>query len=330
MIYPGATEPIAVPAPTATRGARIGFIVGPTGAGKSALALEVAEQLDAEIVNADSRQVYREMDIGTAKPTAEERRQVQHHLIDIRTPNEPIDAAEFARLGREAIADVLARGRSVLVVGGSGLYLRVLRDGLFPGPPASAKIRAELNEFADARELSTLHAELAAADPEAASRISPNDRQRIVRALEVLRLTGIPISAHHANHRFASPSYESLSIGVTLPRDLLYASIDRRFIGMVEDGLVDEVRKLIGLGYDPRASPLDSIGYREIAEHLSGAIDLPSAIAKAQRSTRQLAKRQLTWFRADRAVLWLDARSAFAPAVRLFQEFFDRRKQSDA
>jgi tRNA dimethylallyltransferase len=329
MSHQVAAEPIASLAPVATTGARVGFIVGPTGVGKSALALEVAQQLDAEIVNADSRQVYREMDIGTAKPTDAERRRVRHHLINIRSPNEPIDAAEFARLGREAIADVLARGRPALVAGGSGLYLRVLRDGLFPGPPASPKIRAELNEFADRRGIPALHTKLAAIDPEAASRISPNDRQRIVRALEVFRVTGIPISAHHANHRFASPAYASLTIGVTLPRELLYAAIDRRFTTMVEVGFIDEVRRLIARGYDPAASPLASIGYREIAQYLSGAIDSRTAIADAQRATRQLAKRQLTWFRADPAITWLDARSAFEPALELFQKFFDRQKLSD-
>ncbi|HXR24849.1 MAG TPA: tRNA (adenosine(37)-N6)-dimethylallyltransferase MiaA [Candidatus Binataceae bacterium] len=310
-------------------GARVGFIVGPTGAGKTALALAVAERLGAEIVNADSRQVYRGMDLGTAKPTAAEQGRVPHHLIDIRTPDNPLDVAEFADLAKAAIAQVSARGRPVLIVGGSGLYLRVLRDGIFAGPPAAPAIRAELTTFSRQHGTPALHAQLATIDATAAARISPNDLQRIVRALEVFHLTGTPISAHHERHRFATPPYTSLTVGVTMPRELLYAAIDRRFVAMVAAGLLDEVRGLLVDGHEAGTAPLVTIGYSELAAHLRGATDLPTAIANAQRASRQLAKRQLTWFRADPSIVWLDARTALEPALRLFHDFFDRQKESD-
>jgi tRNA dimethylallyltransferase len=300
---------------------RVGFIVGPTGTGKTALAIAVAELLGAEIVNADSRQLYRGMDLGTAKPTTAERRRVPHHLIDIRHPDEPLDVAEFAQLAHAAIARVAARSRPVLVVGGSGLYLRVLRDGIFAGPPAVPGLRADLSAYARQYGTPALHAELAAVDPAAASRISPNDLIRTVRALEVFRVTGAPISAHQASHRFASSPYTSLTIGITLPRELLYAAIDRRFVAMVEAGLLAEVRVLLNAGTGGAALAA-TIGYRELAAHLRGETDLPTAIGQAQRASRQLAKRQLTWFRADPSIIWLDASTAFVSALALLRDFF--------
>lgn len=326
----GSAPDSVTPPPAAPAGrVRVGFIVGPTGAGKSALALELADRLGAEIVNADSRQLYRGMDLGTAKPSAAERRRVRHHLIDIRPPEAPLDAAEFARLADAAVAEVAARGRPVLVVGGSGLYLRALRDGIFPGPPASPALRLELTMLARAEGGAALHARLAAVDPAAADRISPNDLKRTIRALEVFRLTGVPLSVHQAAHRFATRTYASLTVGVTLPRELLYAALDRRFLAMVEAGLVDEVRSLLAAGYDAGAPPLDSIGYRELALFLRGGLERHDAIARAQQATRRLAKRQLTWFRADSAVVWLDARTAFEPALALFRDFFNGSSNTD-
>lgn len=300
---------------------RVGFIVGPTGTGKTALTIAIAERLGAEIVNADSRQLYCGMDLGTAKPTSAERRRVPHHLIDLRNPDEPLDVAEFAQLAHAAIARVAERGQPVLVVGGSGLYLRVVRDGIFAGPPAVPGLRADLTAYARQHGMPALHAELAAVDPDAAARISPNDLMRMVRALEVFRVTGAPISAHQARHRFASSPYTSLTVGITLPRELLYAAIDRRFAAMVEAGLLAEVRALRNAGTGGAALAA-TIGYRELAAHLRGEIDLPTAIGQAQRASRQLAKRQLTWFRADPSIIWLDARTAFTPAMDLLRDFF--------
>jgi tRNA dimethylallyltransferase len=301
---------------------RVGFIVGPTGAGKTTLALDLAQRLGAEIVNADSRQVYRGMDIGTAKPSAAERACVPHHLIDIRDPAEPLDVAGFAILARAAIDEIAARGRPPLVVGGSGLYLRALRGGIFRGPHASREIRDRLEQVAKERGVPHLHEQLRAIDPVAANRIGINDLYRIVRALEVFELTGEPISVHQQRHAFSGGGYDTLTVGVARERAELYDAINRRFDEMIAAGFVDEVRALLAAGYCLDRPPLASIGYKQIARHLRGELDLTDAIAAAKQESRRLAKRQLTWFRADRDIVWLD-RNAFAEqAWKLFREFF--------
>lgn len=307
---------------------RVGFIVGPTGAGKSALALEVAENLGAEIVNADSRQFYREMDIGTAKPTPDERRRVPHHLIDVRAPDCPLDVAEFAVLARTAIAEIAARGRPALVVGGSGLYLRVLGGGIFRGPPASAEIRERLGGLAAARGVEYLHQQLRGVDAEAADRIGHNDLYRIMRALEVFELTGEPISTHQRRHAFSDSGYERVTAGIAPDRKQLYDAIDRRFDAMLASGLVGEVAALLEAGYSTDRPLLKTIGYRQIAAHLRGEVTLEDAIASAKRDSRRLAKRQVTWFRQERGIVWLDPERAAVQALELFREFFGRRAAS--
>lgn len=300
----------------------VGFIVGPTGAGKSALAMEVAERLNCEIVNADSRQFYRGMDLGTAKPSAEDRARVPHHLIDVRKPDQALDVAEFAQLARDAIEEIAARGRNPLVVGGSGLYLRVIRGGIFPGPPASAEIRDRLAKVAAEQGVTHLHQRLRELDPEAANRIGLNDLYRIVRALEVFELTGETISAHQRRHRFADIGYDTLTVGVEVERQKLYAAIDARFDAMVAAGLVAEVRALIDTGYSPDQPPLSTIGYKQIAMYLRGEIALDDAAAQARQESRRLAKRQLTWFRREPDVVWLDPERGAQDALALFEKFF--------
>ena len=302
----------------------VGFIVGPTGAGKSALAMEVAERLNCEIVNADSRQFYRGMDLGTAKPSAEDRARVPHHLIDVRQPDEALDVAEFAQLARDAIVEIAARGRNPLVVGGSGLYLRVIRGGIFPGPPASAEIRDRLAKVAAEQGVAHLHQRLRELDLEAANRIGVNDLYRIVRALEVFELTGETISAHQRRHRFADIGYDTLTVGVEVERPKLYASIDARFDAMVAGGLVAEVRTLIDAGYSPDQPPLSTIGYKQIAAYLRGEIALDDAVAQARQESRRLAKRQLTWFRHEPQIVWLDPERGAQDALALFGKFFRR------
>ena len=306
------------------KGISIGLIVGPTGAGKTAFALEIAERLGAEIVNADSRQLYRRMDVGTAKPTAADRARVPHHLIDVRDPGAPMDVAEFAAMAQAAIAEIAARGRPVIVVGGSGLYLRVLRGGIFNGPPASADYRAELGLIAAEHGVAELYRRLAAADPVAAQRIGANDLPRIVRALEVHALSGIPISEHQRRHREGGGGYENLAIGLRVARASLYARIDRRFDAMIAEGLIDEVRHLMAQDYAPASVVRQTIGYREIARYLAGEIDLATAIDAAKRESRRLAKRQMTWFRRERDLVWLDPDHGPQEALRLFAEFFGR------
>jgi tRNA dimethylallyltransferase len=307
------------------------MIVGPTGAGKTAFAIEVAERLGAEIVNADSRQLYRRMDLGTAKPTAHERSRVPHHLLDIRDPDAPIDVAEYAARARAAITQIAVRGRPALVVGGSGLYLRVLRGGIFTGPPASPEYRAELGAIAAEHGAPYLHRRLAGVDAAAAARISPEDLPRIVRALEVHALSGIPISEHQRRHREAGSGdekregkggYENLAIGLAIARERLYARIDQRFDAMVAAGLIEEVRSLLAAGYGVESAALQTIGYREIAQYLSGKLTLVAAIEAAKRESRRLAKRQMTWFRREPGLVWLDPDEGIEEALRRFQEFF--------
>lgn len=312
-------------------GTRVAMILGPTAAGKTTFAIEVAERLGAEIINADSRQLYRRMDLGTAKPTAHERLRVPHHLIDIRDPDAPIDVAEYAALARDAIAQIAARGRPALVVGGSGLYLRALRGGIFTGPPASREYRAELGAIATEHGAPYLHRRLADVDAAAAARIGPEDFPRIVRALEVHALSGIPISEHQRRHREAgggyenregAGGYENLAIGLAVARERLYARIDRRFDAMVAGGLIEEVRGLLAAGYGAESVVLQTIGYREIARYLSGKLTLAAAIDVAKRESRRLAKRQMTWFRREPGLVWLDPDKGIAEALGLFQKFF--------
>jgi len=302
----------------------VGFIVGPTGAGKSALAMAVAEHSNCEIVNADSRQFYRGMDLGTAKPSAEDRARVPHHLIDVRNPDESLDVAEFARLARVAIEGIAARGRNPLVVGGSGLYLRVIRGGIFQGPAASPEIRERLAKIAEGQGVGHLHQTLREIDPEAANRIGVNDLYRIVRALEVFELTGETISSHQRRHRFADIGYDTLTVGVEVERKKLYEAIDRRFDAMIAAGFVAEVRALIETGYSPEKPPLSTIGYKQIAAHLRGEMTLADAIEQAKQESRRLAKRQLTWFRREPEIVWLDAERGAQDALKLFERFFRR------
>ncbi|HVN29774.1 MAG TPA: tRNA (adenosine(37)-N6)-dimethylallyltransferase MiaA [Candidatus Binataceae bacterium] len=307
---------------------KVGFIVGPTGAGKTALAMSLGERLGAEIVNADSRQLYLGMDIGTAKPSAEERRRVRHHLIDVRTPDQPLDVAEFVTMARAAIVDIAQRGRRALVVGGSGFYLRALRGGIFAGPSASEEIRRELEAVAAERGVPYLHDELMRIDPPAASRIQRGDLYRIVRALEVYRLTGIPISVHQEQHRFTEREFDALTIALELPRSELYDNINARFDAMIAEGLVEEVRKLLEAGYNPERPPLSTIGYREVAAFIRGETTLEAAVDLAKRKTRQFAKRQLTWFRHEPEVTWVDAHRGAEQALMLFEQFFSSTSSS--
>ena len=301
---------------------KAGFIVGPTGVGKTATAIALAKRLGAEIVNADSRQIFRGLDIGTAKPSWADRARVAHHLIDVREPDQPLDVARFGMMAEAAIADITSRGKRPIVAGGSGLYLKVLRHGIFNGPGASSKLRAELADIADRLGVDHLYQELRKVDPAAAARIEPRDTYRIMRAIEVFRLTGIPISQHQEAHRRTARTRASLTIGLELPRARLYESIDRRFDEMIANGLIDEVRGLIAAGFHPEMPPLSTIGYKHTAAYLRGELNLQDAIALAKRETRRLAKRQLTWFRRDREIVWVDAELGYQQALALLETFF--------
>jgi tRNA dimethylallyltransferase len=292
-------------------------LTGPTACGKTDLALQLAERLPLEIVSMDSAMVYRGLDVGTAKPSADVQRRVPHHLLDILDAADAYSAGRFARDAAAAIADVLSRGRLPLLVGGTLLYLRALRDGLAELPRADAAVRARLDAEAETAGWPELHARLRAIDPEAAARIAPTDRQRIQRALEVHELTGVSITSLQRAHPVAGGP-EVLAIAL-VPEDraALGARIERRFDAMVEAGFVAEVESLRRRGdLDPKLPSIRSVGYRQIWGHLAGEYDWPEARRRAVIATRQLAKRQLTWLRSDsRCERW----PAFAPdlAARL-------------
>lgn len=282
---------------------RIVAILGPTAVGKSAVALAVAAALDAEIVNADSRQVYRGLDIGSAKPTAAEQARVRHHLIDVVAPDEHFDCARFRELAGAAIADIAARGKRVLLVGGTGLYVKAVVRGLVPVPGRDPAVRARLTA-AEAAAPGSLHARLTTVDPPLAARLHPHDVVRQVRALEVYELSGRPLSSWQSAHGFQGGDVEALLLGLTLPRAELYARIAVRCEAMIRDGLVEEVRRLFAAGYDAALPALRSPGYREIGAYVRGECDLATARDHMAQATRRLAKRQMTWCRGMAGLRW--------------------------
>jgi tRNA dimethylallyltransferase len=267
----------------------------------------VAQQLGAEIVSADSQQVYRGMDIGTGKATAAERARVPHHVIDVVDPDDEMTAARFVDLADAAIAAAAARGNPVVVAGGTGLYVRALLLGLFDGPPADDALRGRMAGEA----VAALYARLRDVDPALAERVDANDRKRITRGLEVFELTGEPMSEHQRRHDFRNvePRYRARLIGLAPDRDELYRRIDARVVAMMDAGFVDEVRGLRDAGYRPPLRSQQAIGYAQLHQHLDGAIPLAEAVRLTQRNTRHYARRQLTWYRPDEGVLWYGARS---------------------
>jgi tRNA dimethylallyltransferase len=282
-------------------------VVGPTATGKSRLAMALAGELGGEIVNADALQVYRGFDIGTAKPTAAERARVPHHLIDVLDPAERYSAGEFARRARAAIAEIEGRGRLPIVVGGSGLYLRALLAGISPIPPGDAAVRARLRARLAAEGLPPLAAELARRDPETASRLAPGDAQRVLRALEVALVSGVPLASWIARQPFGNQRIPAVSVGLTLARSLLYDEIAGRVAGMIERGWVSEVEGLLAQGLDPQLPAFQAIGYRQLVLHVRGERTLPQAISETIQATRRFAKRQETWFRKEPDVTWFPA-----------------------
>lgn len=277
---------------------RLTVIAGPTASGKTALAIEVARKLGAEIVSADSQQVYRGFDIGTAKPSAEELAQVRHHLVSVADPDETFSAARFQSLADAAIADITSRGKRVVVAGGTGLYLRILLHGVVPAPPAAPEIRARLEEEAQRLGREHLHQRLDAIDPETAARVKPTDLVRIVRALEIHELTGTTASQFRNEHRFAEDRYPFDLYVLDPPREELYRRIDERAARMFREGLLDEVRDLVARGFRDTA-PMGSVGYVQALAQLEGRLTLEEAIAQTARESRRYAKRQLTWFRRE-------------------------------
>ncbi|MDA8126846.1 MAG: tRNA (adenosine(37)-N6)-dimethylallyltransferase MiaA [Deltaproteobacteria bacterium] len=302
--------------PCGTPKPRLILLLGPTGAGKTALALRLAERFGGEIVGADSMQVYRGMDIGTAKPTTEERKRVPHHLLDVVAPDAPFDVSLYCELARTAIAALHREEKRIFVVGGTGLYLRALVGGLIDGPAADETLRQTLKDEMARLGKPHLYEKLRERDPRAAARIHPQDGIRIVRALEVLELTGRSIVDHQQAHRFQERPYEVLKIGLLPERERLWAAIDGRTEQMMARGFLDEVRQLLER-YDGSLKAMQSLGYRHLVAQLAGKTDLAEAVRLIKADTRRYAKRQLTWFTADPEIHWQDPDDEAEAAERI-------------
>jgi tRNA dimethylallyltransferase len=281
------------------------IVVGPTAAGKSELVLELAPWLNAEVINADSQQVYRQMDIGTAKPSKAERAKVPHHVIDVVDPDDEFNVARYRELALASAQDIQSRGKLAIVSGGTGLYIRALTRGLFVGPAQDVGIRKTLNAEAEKNGLRSLYQRLARVDASATSWVHPHDRQRIIRALEVYQLTGKPISEWQKEHGFRESAFSILKIGLARQREELYDRIHQRCDQMIEAGLVHEVKSLFEKGYTSDLNSLCSVGYRHIGGFLMGRMSFEEALHLMKRDTRRLAKRQLTWFHRDEEIHWL-------------------------
>lgn len=278
-------------------------ICGPTAVGKTAAAVDVAERLNGEIIAADSRTIYRYMDIGTAKPIREQRARVPHHLVDIADPDQLITLATYRKLAGEAMQEIRGRGKVPLLTGGTGLYIRAIVDGFsIPEVPPDPELRRRLEDL-ERRTPGSLYTRVQQVDPMAAVRIHPRNVRRIVRALEVFEHTGKPISSLQ---RRSDPVGFAVQMGLTVDRDELYRRIDARVGEQIAAGLVEEVRGLLDRGYDPTRPALQGLGYKEIVEYLKGKVTLTEAIRRLKRNTRRYAKRQLTWFRRDARIRWID------------------------
>lgn len=302
------------------------IICGPTASGKSDLAMQLARTLDAEIVNADSMQVYRKLDIGTAKPSQDQQDEIRHHLISIIEPDQSFSAADFSIAADVAIRDILNRGKRVIVAGGTGLYIRALLNGLVDSPCGDGALRQMLQDEALSIGNAAMLEKLRLVDPGLAATLHPNNLVRIIRALEVFQLTGIPLSRQQKEHAFAGCRYDTLQIGITTERSLLYQRIDERVEQMLAGGLLEEVRGLLDAGFGRELKSMRSIGYKESAAHLSGEISVEETRRLIKRNTRHYAKRQLTWFKANPDLLWFEYPEKFGIILQRAIDFFELRE----
>jgi tRNA dimethylallyltransferase len=279
-------------------------ICGPTGIGKTSVAIGLARAFRGEIISADSMQIYRHMDIGTAKPTPEEQASVPHHLIDVADPDEAFDAVRFAEMAREKIMALHQQNIPAFVAGGTGFYIKALIHGLFPGKSSDMDIRRRLKAKLESKGADFLYQQLYACDPATAEKLHPNDTFRIIRAIEVYESTGKRMSECHHTHGFSDERFDTLKIGLHIDRETLYDRINQRSDAMIAEGLEAEVRKLLDMGYSADLRPMQSIGYRHMAEFISGHLSWEEMVRTLKRDTRRYAKRQMTWFRADTEIVW--------------------------
>lgn len=296
-------------------------VVGPTAVGKTATTIRLCADFQGEVISADSRQIYRSLDIGTAKPTHDEQTAAVHHLIDVVDPDEVLGLAEFQEVTYAAISDVLSRDRVPFLVGGTGQWVKGVIEGWgVPRVSPDYALRAELEAKADRAGSRALHTRLAEVDPDAAARIDYRNVRRVIRALEVYIKTGIPISQHQ---RAQPPPYRVLQIGLTMPREMLYARIDARVERMLEKGLLDEVRWLVDQGYGLDLPAMSGLGYRQIGQHLANEISLDEAVRLIKKETRRFVRQQYNWFRVDDpSIHWFDVSGEFYDALRTLVDEF--------
>lgn len=308
-------------------------LLGPTAVGKSRIAVQVAKAFRTEVLTADSRQVYRGMDIGTDKPTLEERQGVPHRLIDVANPDESFNTGWYRRAALEEINRSYREGRIPFVVGGTGLYIRTLVRGLCSAPQADPALRTELQQLRDEQGPGALYAELLRIDPESASRLHPNDESKVMRAVEIYRLSGRPVSAMHQEHRFQDVPFTTLLIGLQRDRASLYRRIEQRIDWQLAHGMVEETRALLDRGYGRHLGSMKGLGYRQVAAYLSDEYDYEEMVYRFKRDTRHFAKRQMTWFRKEPGVVWLSVAEQEAPestvgqVVALIERFLHRLEQ---
>ncbi len=290
--------------PTTTK-PKIIIICGPTGIGKTSVAIRLAQHFKGHIIGADSMQIYKYMDIGTAKPTADEQARVTHHMVDIIAPDEPFDAARYAERARQIIAELCEQHILPFVVGGTGLYIKALIYGLFEDDASDPQIRAKLKAEADSQGIDALYQRLSRMDPGTARRLHPNDTYRILRALEVVQATGKRISRHHREHAFAEQPFETLKIGLKMEREMLYERINQRVDAMLAAGFLSEVKDLLKKGYGADLKAMQSIGYRHMVDTIQGRLTPEECARALKRDHRRYAKRQMTWFNADADIVWV-------------------------
>jgi tRNA dimethylallyltransferase len=307
---------------TPSNSIKIIVICGPTGVGKTGFAISLAKLFGGDIIGADSMQIYRWMDIGTAKPTLQEQAQAVHHMVDIVEPDENFDAVVYAGQADKCIHQLAATAKVPLVVGGTGLYIKALVHGLTEAAPTDPGVRDKLHKELAASGAPILHQRLSELDPASADRIHPNDRHRILRALEVFQITGRSISCHHNDHGFAPLRYDPLYIGLTSPRQELYERINKRVEIMLAEGLTDEVRSLLARGFGAELKSMQSLGYRHMVDFIQGRLIWDEAVRTLKRDHRRYAKRQMTWFGAIADVNWL-APDQLSEAAKLISDFID-------
>ncbi len=299
------------------------IIQGPTASGKSDLAVRLAERFSGEVINADSMQVYRGMDIGTAKPSLEMRERIAHHLLDMVDPDQPFSAADFRREAERAVLEIHGRGKKVFIVGGTGLYIKALTKGLIDSPGGNEALREEMKETARHLGNLELYERLFRVDPDTANKLHPNDLVRIIRALEVYEMTGRSISELRDRHRFSdNRGSRCLKLGIMMDRPELYRRIEERVDRMMELGLAGEVRNLLSRGFSRDLKPMRSLGYSQMCSFLAGELSLEDAVNLIKRDTRRYSKRQMTWFRKDDEIKWFEYSSNIDIISNIVIEFY--------